>query len=274
MTDFCIPSKTTFLFSPAALLAALLTGLSPTVAQETPSPPCAESHLEYPKVGELPKVRIWTGAEDLGDWAPPTCTGWSPVRLLVAVETAGRFQHVGTAEDLLARFGAMSRFPSILYWSHTRGAWRELIPNAAALASTDSTDRRDDFTAEELTTGTEAHFWQVENTPASEVVYRMRVLERSPDGFSVSMQNVNTLRQRMVKLLDPGGYQFLYVLTRESGEIWRYYSLMRASAPTNSLVSLIWPLLVEGGPSYINRTVAQFRYFSGIVTDQDPPAAR
>lgn len=241
-------------------------------AEGVPAPPCAGESLEYAPVGESPIVRIWTGNAELADWAPPACIGWSPVRLLVAVETAGRFRHEGDTAGILARFGAISRLTEILYWSHTRGEWRPLVPEASALSSNDAGDRRGDFEVRELAAGTDAFFWQHENTPAGDVVYRMRVLELAPDRLMLALENANTVRQR-VKLFDPGEYQFLYAVEREAGDVWRYYALMRSAAPSNPLIALVWAVLDDGGPSYINRTVAQFRHIAGIPTDTEPPAA-
>lgn len=260
----------------ATLTAALTlaaTAAAPAYAQDVPTPPCGDAPVSYAAVGEQPRVRIWTGAADMDDWAPPACTGWSAQRLLVAVETAGRFEHDGDADDLLARFAAISRYPEILYWSHTRDTWRQLIPEAQALASTDPESRRDDFTPADLVAGAEVFYRQRENTPAGDVVYRLRVRERTPDRLVIDLANANTVRQRGFKLFDPGAYQFLYVVEREQRDTWTYYGLMRSAVPSNPLIGLVWAILDDGGPSYINRTVAQFRFVAGIATDTEPPAA-
>ena len=242
-------------------------------SQDVPTPPCAGKTVKYAQVGEPPHVKIWTGNAELADWAPADCTGWAPLRLLVSVETAGRFRHEGAARDILGRFAAISQFKEIFYWSHTRGVWRPLIPEASALAGFNADVRRKDFDVSELAGGEEAYYWQRENTPVGEVVYGMRVLQLSPDRMVLALENAHTVRQQRIKLFDPGGYQFLYFIEREANDVWRYYALMRSAAPSNPLIALIWPLLGDGTPSYINRTVAQFRYIAGIRTDTEPPAA-
>ena len=255
-----------------ALVIPLLWAVS-AASQDVPTPPCAGKTVKYAQVGEPPHVKIWTGNAELKDWAPAECTDWTPLRLLVSIETAGRFYHEGDARDILRRFGAISRFREILYWSHTRGVWRPLIPEASALVGFSADVRRGDFDVSELANGAEAYYWQHENTPVGKVVYGMRVLELSSDRMVLALENVHPVHQQRIKLFDPGGYQFLYFIEQEANNTWRYYALMRSAAPSNPLIALIWPLLGDGTPSYINRAVAQFRYIAGIRTDTEPPAA-
>ncbi|MDA0654691.1 MAG: hypothetical protein O3C09_04770, partial [Proteobacteria bacterium] len=140
-------------------------------------------------------------------------------------------------------------------------------------ASADPEARRDDFALAELGAGADVFYRQRENTPAGDVVYRLRVRERTPDRLVINLANANTVRQRGFKLFDPGEYQFMYVVARERDSTWTYYGLMRSAVPSNPLIGLVWAILDDGGPSYINRTVAQFRFVAGIATDTEPPAA-
>ena len=224
------------LFAPLLFSASL-------AAQEMPKPPCAQIPLEYGEIGVEPIIRIWTGNKDINDWSPPSCVGWLPMKLLVAVETAGRFYHDGPIEEILSRFGKISNFRTIFYWSHTRTEWRTLIPEAQALSSSNMEDTRDDFSPEELTFGSKIFFWQKENTPAGNVVYEMTIIFSSPDRITLSTKNANTIKNRRLKLLNPGEYQFYYFIERENESIWRYYSLMRSAAPSNPLINLVWPML-------------------------------
>jgi hypothetical protein len=71
----------------------------------------------------------------------------------------------------------------------------------------------------------------------------------------------------MITLFPPGEAQSVYLLERESPDIWRYYSLARTGKKASSLT--------EGhDASLINRAVAYYRYLAGIPTDREPPAAR
>jgi hypothetical protein len=64
-----------------------------------------------------------------------------------------------------------------------------------------------------------------------------------------------------------GELQSIYILDRESENVWRYYSIVRTGMNANRMI-------VGNESSAVNRAVAFYRYFVGIPTDQEPPAAR
>lgn len=220
---------------------------------------------KLPTVGEPPVVKIWYG-DDLELWTPPRCTGWEPIEFNVLIATSGRFKHTGTMAELLHRLGAVSAMRGVQYWSHTRETWRMLILDADALNSPDPNDIRGDFTDAELVPGQDHFLWQHENTPAGKLVYRLNVLERDDIRAILALENTEALTYLFVTVFNAGEYQFLYFFDRESDDTWRYYSLVRVGASFN-------PLVRQGGPSYINRSVAMFRHFAGIPTDLEPPVA-
>jgi hypothetical protein len=250
----------------------LLLWVGVAVAQDLPAPLCGGGAPEFAAVGENPIVRVWTGQE-VPVWSPPPCTGWDAGQFLVAVEALGRFADAAGIDGVLARIAAISEYAEILYWSHTRRLWRPLVPEATALGSADPADHRGDFRLDELAAGARVYLWQRENTPAGEVVYRMEVLARTPDHLLLTLENANELTARGIPLLDPGGWQVMYAVERETGDVWRYYALARSAVPDNPLVRLLWPLLADGEASYANRTAAMFRFHAGIPTDREPPLA-
>ena len=229
-----------------------------------PVAPCGGAQPDFPVLGAAPDIQVFYGADI--DWQPAPCTGWRTIPFNVLIATAARFRHDGDIGALLDRMGAVSGLGAVEYWSHTRGNWRTLIVEARALNSSNPADTRGNFEPDELVPDAALYYWQIENTPAGELVYRLSVPERTPDRAVIAIENTEPLRYLFVTVFRAGEYQFLYFFEREQGDVWRYYSLIRIGAGFN-------PIVRQGQLSYINRAAAMFRHFAGLPTDLEPPAA-
>jgi hypothetical protein len=244
----------------------LICGLT-ALAAEAPQPPCG-SPSAYPlfaEQGAPPNIRVWRSS-DLGNrWIPPACTGWAPkAGLLVAL--AGEFRFEGSAEGLLARFGAISTLSGILYWSVSDHQWRHLVTRASALDSPDLTRQRPDFTAAEMKRAHDLYFAHDDTRASGKVIHRLRVIELTPNRLVVATENVSPVRKLMLTLADPGGLQTVHFLEHQSPNVWGYYVLARTAEDITSLLGVT-------ERSYVNRAVALYRHFIGIPTDRDPPLA-
>jgi len=182
------------------------------------------------------------------------------------VTTAARFRHSSDAEGLLLHVGAISELAGVRYWSATHKQWQTLILDAFALTGSQSGQRREDFTSEEMTEGKVLYFEQVDNL-SGKGIYRMHIAEASADRLVFDVENVSTMRYHFVPILDPGEMQSIYFLERESNDVWRYYSIVRTEKNAN-------PMIARNESSSINRAVAFYRYLVGIPTDREPPVAR
>lgn len=248
----------------SALLALSLS--TAPLAAATPQPSCAQpSDLSYSDPGASPSIRV-RRKEELGQahWTPPDCLSWrGPTRF--AVELAGGFRFDGSIEDILRNLGAVSRYSAIRYWSASAGAWRPLAEQVWALSGPDPASRRADFTAAEVLSGTDLYYAQKEDRTGT-VVYRMRTIASSRQDAVVSIENVSTIRFHILPLFEPGALQTAFFLDRRAPGIWNLYELTRTGEGAT---------LLAGGheASYLNRSVALFRYLTGVPTDRDPPAA-
>lgn len=248
----------------SVLLALSMSGTP--LAAAPPQPSCAKPpDLSYSDPGASPSIRVWR-KEELGraHWAPPDCLSWrGPTRF--AVELAGDFRRDGDIEDILGRLGAVSRYSSIRYWSASAGAWRPLAEQAWALSDPDPARRRADFTAAEVLSGADLYYTQKEDRTGT-VVYRMRTIVASRHDAVISIENVSTIRFHILPLFEPGALQTAFFLDRRAPGVWNLYELTRTGEGAT---------LLAGGheASYLNRSVALFRYLAGIPTDRDPPAA-
>jgi hypothetical protein len=95
----------------------------------------------------------------------------------------------------------------------------------------------------------------------------MRIAEASADRLVIDVENIGTMHYLFIPLFHPGELQSIYFLDRESENVWRYYSIVRTGMNANRMIA-------GNESSAVNRAVAFYRYFAGIPTDQEPPAAR
>jgi len=236
-------------------------------AQLRPQPPCGKEPVPpYPGLDDSPIVKFWSESDFGRDWRPPACTSWTAVGFSTLITTAARFRYSSGAEGLLRHIGAISELAGTRYWSTTHKQWRTLIVNARALDGSQPTQRREDFTPEEMTEGKVLYFEQVDNLSGT-AIYRMHIAEASADQLVFDVENVSVMRYFLVTLFHPGEMQSVYFLDRESDDVWRYYSIARTGRNASRLAT-------GHESSSINRAVAFYRSLAGIPTDQEPPAAR
>jgi len=95
----------------------------------------------------------------------------------------------------------------------------------------------------------------------------MHIVEASASRLVFDVENFSTKRYYFIPIFHPGDLQSMYVLDRESDNVWRYYSIVRGGKNANGLIA-------GNESSSINRTVAFYRNLIGIPTTQEPPGAR
>ena len=240
---------------------------APLYAQSGPQPPCGvDSIPPHPSLADSPAVKFWHPAELGEHWRPPACTGWTGEGFSTLVTTAARFRHASGMEGLLLQSGAISSLVGVRYWSTTHKQWQTLIPDAYAVTSAQGTQRRKDFTVEELTPGNVLYFQQADNL-SGKAIFRLHIAEATEDRLVFDVANVTLMRYLFIPLFHPGEMQSIYYLDRESDEVWRYYSMARTGKNASSLT-------IGHEASWINRSVAFFRRVAGVPTDREPPAAR
>jgi hypothetical protein len=234
-----------------------------------PVPPCAGTPSPgYPELGEPPLIRVWRDGEARG-WKAADCTGFGPLDANSVIATAGRFRLAGGMDVIAERVGRISALTNIKYFSVREEGWQPLFNAAFALTdgpiNKPAQARRPDFTPNDLVPGRPLRFWQEENSLLSPVAYRLTVRERSAERLVYTIINEGAMKALFLRAIEPGEMRQLYIIERESEDVWRYYSLVDARTKTG-------PFTLSAR-SYINRAAAYYRYIAGIPTDQEPPAA-
>lgn len=253
--------------STLALLALFGCWQGALLGEPGPQPPCGtEAVPPVPDVEHSPAVKVWDRASLGLDWIPPACLGWAEPGFTTMVTTSARFRNSAGAEGMLRRVGAISGLTGIRYWSTTHKRWQPLIVSASALTGPGHGARRQDFSTGDLGPDSLVYFQQSDSL-SGKATYSLRMGNVLPDRVSFKTENLTGMRYMMLTLFPPHELQAMYFLERESAEIWRYYSITRTGKNSNGLAA-------GHDASTINRAVALFRYFAGIPTDQEPPAAR
>lgn len=214
------------------ITALLLFGLAIPARTETPVVPCPGLRMEFPPVGAEPTIRIFKAA-DLAGWKPPACTKWAAEKFEFIGTAAASFRHTGDAIELARRYGAISEYAAMRYFSPSRQAWRELSFGASALRDPNPANKRDDFTVSEFVPGIAHYFWQRSATEAPapfpstiDLVNRIDVLERTPDRLVLAVKS-EPATVALIMRLDRGDFSVVYFLERDQNtrDVWHYFAL-------------------------------------------------
>lgn len=249
------------------VLSAILLCHPQAYGQSGPQPPCGGvTAPAYPGVDDAAAAKSWNVSEVGSDWKPPACTSWTAEGFTTLVTTAARFRTRSEAEGLLRQLGAISELTGMRYWSTTHKHWQTLIVDAHALTGLPPSRYRADFRPDEMAEGKTLYFEQVDNL-SGKAIYQMHIAQVSTDRLVIDIENVSTMRYLLIPVFHPGEVQSIYFLDRESGDVWRYYSIMRIGKDANRRIA-------GNESSAINRAAAFYRHLAGIPLDQEPPAAR
>ncbi len=229
------------------------------------TPPCEGPPVPaYAPAGQPPATDIW-GASDLArsGWQAAPCLHWGASRTKLAAALAGDFRFAGSVDDLAVRLAHVSALKSVRYWSVSHRSWQPLVTDSGALDGPEGKVRPDPV-ASELTAGSSFTYFEVSH---GRTVYRMTVLERTPERLVVSTENLTPIRIGILTAFDPGAMQSVIFLDKRGAGVWGYYQTIRATEGASAIA-------MGSNASYVNRLAALYRYVAGIPTDQEPPAAR
>ena len=213
-------------------------------------------------------IQVWQEQElARAHWQPPVCSGWPVLsRSKVLVSLTAGLQSGGTMTSLIARLGAISALPGVQYWSTTDDKWGPIARAASALSGPDPSARRRDFSAAEFVTGAQLYYWE-DDVRTGSTVYRLTVLERTPDRLVVSGENVTAIRRFYLPVFQPGALQTLLTIQTAGPGSFAVRILTRSGEGSSIFAA-------GHEKSFVNRAAALYRYLAGIRTDQEPPAAR
>jgi hypothetical protein len=210
-----------------AALALLCWQIAPALAQsDGPRPPCGAAPIPaYAPLDASPHVLTGNGAALPATIDMNACVHWDARSMSLVVLLAGQFRDDAGVQDLLARFGAISRRPDIRSYSAADAKAEAFITAASAVTSPDGQTRRGDFTPAELADGAMHYFVQQDNRASGEVTYGLRVVAATADSLVITVENTTSVQNYFIRLFDPGDLRVTYYLNRLKPGVWGYYSL-------------------------------------------------
>jgi hypothetical protein len=242
----------------AAAAALLLAAACPSFAQPQVglSPPCALPDWPPSAIaGAPPTVATWTLARLPREWVPQLCVGWDVRRFSSFAAVVGTFQAPGI-EAVLDRIGAISSYKGMRYWSVSDRRLEPLVTDAFSVESSGPSNRRADFTSNEMQVDRDLFFVEHDNRSSEPVIYRIRVLERSADHFVADIANANKVRALLMTLFEPGDLRTSLFIYGSADGTWTCYALS-GFHPTGLAA------LLDKHKSYVNRLIALYGHIAG-----------
>jgi hypothetical protein len=248
------------MFSPTFAVTALIAcvgAVGPVVADSLTEPSASCPIFFWPSSANTVSplgVATWTGTEFPHELAP--CIGWDFQKFTAFAAVAGTFQ-TAHLDAVLSRIGAISTYKGMRYWSVTDHRLEPLIKEAFAVEGSSAINRRSDFTPADMQVGRELFFTEQDNRSSDPVLYRMKVIERSPDRIVVDITNTNKVRRFLLTLFEPGDLRTALFISRTADGIWTCYALS-AFHPT-TLTGLL-----DSHKSQVNRVIALYGHIAEL----------
>lgn len=229
-------------------------------------PPCeGTSAPAYGKPGGPPAIMVWPESSlNKSAWAAAPCLHWGGGKMRLAVALAATL-NATSLDELLVRFGALSRYKSIRFWSVMYETWDDFVDSSGFVDGPEGQQVLPDYAPADYVTGRD--FYYFEASRAGRTIHRMTVRKRSPDRIEIATENITPIRFAMATLFEPGALQSVTFFDRRSSSEWGYFQTIGVGLGSSFIT-------VQSTSPYINRLTALYRYLAGIPTDRDPPAAR
>lgn len=209
------------------------------------------------------RIGVWVGRCGDATPTPPACLGPDGAQDAIYAVAESRVAGPAPLGAVLDRLAAVAAYPSIRYWSSTRGRWRPLITKAEVLATPDGPERAGNLDPAELARGDAAFVRQEENTPAGTMVYRLAVEESGPDRLALRVTNARPATLLGFTLFDTGDYVFRHSFRRIDGQSWIYHGELSVRGCGN-------PLFGDKAISFATRLAAVGSYLIGRPEGSPP----
>ena len=167
-------------------------------------------------------------------------------------------------DELLDRYAALSRYPSIRFWSTTNQAWEPFAASAGFVDGPEAHYSHPDLSAADFETGRTFYYYEIDRT--GRTIHRLVVHRRTQDTVELATDNVTAIRYAPFTIFEPEALKTFTSIQRLGPDAWGYYQTISAGSGSDFIA-------VRSPSPYINRLTALYRYMAGIPTDGQPPAA-
>ena len=256
---------------PSVLLALVLTLVPVTaVAQSAfqgfaPQPPCGRLPLPADAApGNPPVIGSWSQADlEKAAWQHAPCLHWTDGKMRMATALAATV-HAPSLDDLLARYGALSQYKSIRFWSTMHQDWEEFVTQAGFTDGPSANYTYPDLKAGDFTTGGDFYYYEIGR--AGRTVHHLTVRQRTADRAELITENVTPVKVAVFTVFEPHALKTATFIDRRGPQEWGYYQTIGVGEGSDFIA-------VHSASPYVNRLVALYRYMAGLKTDGAPPAA-
>jgi hypothetical protein len=173
--------------------------------------------------------------------------------------------NASSLDELLGRFGALSQYKSIRFWSVMYETWDDFVASSGFVDGPQGQQVVPDHAPADYVVGRD--FYYFETSRAGRTIHRMTVRKRTADRIEIATENITPIRFAMATLFEPGSLQSVTFFDRRGPSEWGYFQTIGVGLGSSFIT-------VQSTSPYINRLTAVYRYLAGIPTDRDPPAAR
>jgi hypothetical protein len=255
------------------LLALIAVLLVPVVAQaQSPlqgfalRPPCEGSpEPAYTRLGGPPAVATWSESDlNTAAWRLSPCLHWTEGRTRLATALAA-VVHAPSLDELLARYGALSHYKSIRFWSTMHQSWEEFVAQAGFTDGPNATYTYPDLKPEDFVTGKDFYYYELDPR-TGRTIHHLAVRQRTADKVELATENLTPIRYSMFTVFEPHALKTATFIERRGPDEWGYYQAIGVGEGSDFIA-------VHSASPYINRLTALYRYMAGLPTDGAPPAA-
>ncbi len=253
------------------VLAVLSASLAPAWAQSplqgfAMRPPCdGPPHPAYAAPGGPPLIASWT-EEDLNKaaWQLSPCLHWPGGRIRMAAALAAAV-HAPSLDGLLARYGALSQYKAIRFWSTMHQMWEPFVAQAGFTDGPEARYTNPDLKPEDFVAGREFYYYEID-ARTGRTIHRLTVRQRTADRVELSTENLTPIKYSMFTVFEPGALRSATFIERRGAGEWGYYQTIGVGEGSDFIA-------VHSASPYMNRLTALYRYMAGMPTDGGPPAA-
>lgn len=231
-------------------------------------PPCGGSAPQpaYAPAGGAPVISSWSEADlDKSAWQMSPCLRWSggKTRLAAALSASVR---APSLDDLLNRYGALSKYTTIRVWSTMHQAWEPFASQAGFTDGLAATYTMPDLKAADFTPGKEFFYYEID-ARTGRTIHHLIVGQRTADRVELITENLTPIKYSMFTVFEPHALRTATFIERRGAGEWGYYQTIGVGEGSDFIA-------VHSASPYINRLTALYRYMAGIPTDGAPPAAQ
>jgi hypothetical protein len=229
------------------------------------TPPCQGSpRPAYAPPGSTPAIAAWTESDsNKAAWQASPCLQWTSgrTRMVTALSASLR---AASLDDLLSRFGALSRYKSIRFWSIMHQTWEEMVTAAGFVDGPSARYSHPDLMPADFVSGREFYYYEIDRT--GRTLHRLTVRRRTQDLAELATENISPVRYTLFTLFEPRALQTATFIERRGANEWGYYQTIGVGEGADFIA-------LRSPSPYINRLTAFYRFMADIPTDSLPPAA-